>query len=91
MFVLRLGYQGYLIIMLFRMVSERCRSTTRKCLRFSQGRRVLYGAHNRWNTLKTFDDILNHLEADIVCFQGVLISATKNHSANAKANAPLQK
>ncbi|KAF8199042.1 DNase I-like protein [Pholiota molesta] len=38
--------------MSFRMVSERCRSTTRK-----------------WNTLKTFDDILNHLEADIVCFQ----------------------
>ncbi|KAF9480360.1 DNase I-like protein [Pholiota conissans] len=25
--------------------------------------------YHPWNTLKTFDDILNHLEADIVCFQ----------------------
>ena len=30
-------------------------------------------AHNRnesWNTLQTHDDILNHLNADIICFQG---------------------
>ncbi|KAF9529515.1 Endonuclease/exonuclease/phosphatase [Crepidotus variabilis] len=25
--------------------------------------------YHPWNTLKTFDDILNHLEADIICFQ----------------------
>ncbi|KDR70942.1 hypothetical protein GALMADRAFT_75643 [Galerina marginata CBS 339.88] len=25
--------------------------------------------YHPWNTLKTFDDILNHLEADILCFQ----------------------
>ena len=30
-------------------------------------------AHNldeSWNTLKTHDEILNHLNADIICFQG---------------------
>jgi AP endonuclease 2 len=27
--------------------------------------------YDRWNTMKTHDDILNHLEADIICFQGV--------------------
>ncbi|PPQ72764.1 hypothetical protein CVT26_003146 [Gymnopilus dilepis] len=25
--------------------------------------------YHPWNTLKTFDDLLNHLEADIICFQ----------------------
>ncbi|EAU90023.1 DNA-(apurinic or apyrimidinic site) lyase 2 [Coprinopsis cinerea okayama7 len=25
--------------------------------------------YHPWNTLKTFDDILNHLESDIICFQ----------------------
>jgi len=29
-----------------------------------------YRVSFRWNTLKTHDDILNHLEADIICFQG---------------------
>ena len=30
-------------------------------------------AHNldeSWNTLKSHDDILNYLDADIICFQG---------------------
>ncbi|KAF8961943.1 Endonuclease/exonuclease/phosphatase [Flammula alnicola] len=25
--------------------------------------------YHPWNTLKTFDDILNHLDADVICFQ----------------------
>ena len=31
----------------------------------------------RWNTLKTFDDILNYLQGDIICFQGIFHPFTR--------------
>ena len=29
-----------------------------------------YNIDESWNTLKSYDDILNYLNADIICFQG---------------------
>ena len=29
-----------------------------------------YNLEKSWNTLKSHDDILNYLNADIICFQG---------------------
>lgn len=35
----------------------------------------IFEHQGRWNTFKTFDDILNHLQADVICFQGMARSS----------------
>ena len=54
---------------ILRMVCVHCRNTTRKLSKMLGLCRWLK-SFDRWNTLKTFDDILKHLEADVLCFQG---------------------
>ena len=54
------------------MVYARYPSITRKHHDLRLGG-FLTRAHNvdeSWNTLKSYDDILNYLNADIICFQG---------------------
>ena len=58
------------------MVCVHCRNTTRKLPKMP-GLSQWLRSFDRWNTLKTFDDILKHLEADVLCFQGRLISFSK--------------
>ena len=51
------------------MVCVHCCNTARKLSKIT-GLSQWLRSFNRWNTLKTFDDILKHLEADVLCFQG---------------------
>lgn len=60
------------------MVCAHCLNTIRKLSKLPRLSRCLRG-FDSWNTLKTFDDILNHLEADVLCFQGRLILFFKEY------------
>jgi AP endonuclease-2 len=55
------------------MESARFPSTTRESTFIEKEQ--IFEHQGRWNTFKTFDDILNHLQADVICFQGMVRSA----------------